>query len=66
MPEAEDGGNDLPAWGMGDLVPTGGPERRGAGSPVRVGFRTPAWDAVAVIAALVVWTGLFVFFFAQR
>ncbi len=65
MPEPEDAGNDLPAWGMGDLAPTGANAPRG-GAPVRVGFRVPVWDAIAVITVLVVWTGLFVFLFAQR
>ena len=68
MPEAPEARRDIPAWGMGDLVPPGPPDapRRGGGSPIRVGFRARPWDAVVVIVALLIWTGLFLFFFAPR
>jgi hypothetical protein len=38
----------------------------GGGSPRRVGFSVSGLDAAIVVAVLLIWTGLFVFFFAQR
>ncbi|MGD1052365.1 MAG: hypothetical protein ABR950_00910 [Candidatus Dormibacteria bacterium] len=59
----------IPAWGMGDersgAVPVVG-RPPGGGSPRRVGFSVSGLDAAIVVAVLLIWTGLFVFFFAQR
>ena len=57
-----------PAWGMeetGDGVAVSEP-RPGGGAPRRVHFSVPAWDAVVVLVALLVWTGIFVYFFAPH
>lgn len=59
----------IPAWGMGDdrsgAVPVEGAPR-GGGSPRPVGFSVSGLDAVILVAVLLIWTELFVFFFAQR
>jgi hypothetical protein len=49
-----------PAWGMGDDA------RPGSGSPRRVGVSIPHVDAVLTVLALLIWTAVFVFFFAPR
>ena len=49
-----------PAWGMGDDA------RPGSGSPRRVGVSVPHLDAVVVVAALLIWTAVFLVFFAPR
>jgi len=59
----------IPAWGMGDdrsvAVPVDG-RPRGGGSPRSVGFSVSGLDAAIVVAVLLIWTALFVYFFAQR
>jgi hypothetical protein len=59
----------IPAWGMGDdrsgAVPVDG-RPRGGGSPRPVGFSVSVLDAAILVAVLLIWTALFVFFFAQR
>ena len=59
-----------PAWGMGDGPPAGtgvmADGRRGGGGPRPVGFRATALDAAVLVAVLLIWTALFVLFFAQR
>jgi hypothetical protein len=59
------------AWGMGEARAPGdgspgSAEPRGSGSPRRVSFFMPVWDAVLVIIGLLIWTGVFIFFFAQH
>jgi len=49
-----------PAWGMG------GEARPGSGSPRRVGFSVSSLDAVLVVAGLLIWTAVFLVFFAPR
>jgi hypothetical protein len=39
---------------------------RGGGSPRSVGFSVSGLDAAIVVAVLLIWTALFVYFFAQR
>ena len=51
----------VPAWGMGEL---GGP--RAGGAPRPVAFSVSHIDAVLLVAALLIWTGLFVYLFAPR
>jgi hypothetical protein len=51
----------VPAWGMTDH---GHP--RAGGSPRRVGFSVSHLDAALLVAGLLIWTALFVFFFAPR
>ncbi|MGD1032828.1 MAG: hypothetical protein ABR977_00150 [Candidatus Dormibacteria bacterium] len=60
-----------PAWGMGDRRPGDGGvpvdgSRRGGGAPRPVGFRASGLDAAILVAVLLIWTALFVLFFAQR
>ncbi|MGD0447372.1 MAG: hypothetical protein ABSB36_01975 [Candidatus Dormibacteria bacterium] len=59
----------IPAWGMGDdrsgAVPVDG-RPRGGGSPRPVGFSVSGLDAAILVAVLLIWTALFVYFFAQR
>jgi hypothetical protein len=59
-----------PAWGMGDGAPGGGgvtaDGRPGGGRPRPVGFRASGVDAAILVAVLLIWTALFVLFFAQR
>ena len=59
----------IPARGMGDdrsvAVPVDG-RPRGGGSPRSVGFSVSGLDAAIVVAVLLIWTALFVYFFAQR
>ena len=59
-----------PAWGMGDGAPGGGgvsvDGRRGGGGLRRVGFTVSGFDAALLVAVLLIWTALFVLFFAQR
>lgn len=59
-----------PAWGMDDGAPGGAglraDGRRGGGSPRRVGFSVSHLDAALLVAVLLIWTALFVLFFAQR
>jgi hypothetical protein len=54
---------------MGDdrsgAVPVDG-RPRGGGSPRPVAFAVSGLDAAILVAVLLIWTGLFVFFFAQR
>jgi hypothetical protein len=54
---------------MGDdrsgAVPVDG-RPRGGGAPRPVGFSVSGLDAVLLVAGLLIWTALFVFFFAQR
>jgi hypothetical protein len=54
---------------MGDdrsgAVPVDG-RPRGGGSPRPVGFSVSGLDAAILVAVLLIWTALFVFFFAQR
>ncbi len=63
-----------PAWGMGDIGRPGsgvvsvsqhdaGGGHPG-GSPHMVSFALPTWDAPVLIAGLLIWTGVFVYFFA--
>jgi hypothetical protein len=40
--------------------------RRGGGGPRPVGFRSSGFDAAVLVAVLLIWTALFVLFFAQR
>jgi hypothetical protein len=40
--------------------------RPGSGSPRRVGVSVPHLDAVVVVAALLIWTAVFLVFFAPR
>ena len=59
----------IPAWGMGDDRSVGVPvdgRPRGGGSPRSVGFSVSGLDAAIVVAVLLIWTALFVYFFAQR
>jgi hypothetical protein len=49
-----------PAWGMGEGA------RPGSGSPRRVGVPAQGVDALLLVLFLLIWTGVFVFFFAQR
>ncbi|MGO8686466.1 MAG: hypothetical protein ACLQT7_04660 [Candidatus Dormibacteria bacterium] len=49
-----------PAWGMD------GERRPGSGSPRRVGFAVSRLDAVLVVAGLLIWTAVFLVFFAPR
>ena len=55
---------------MGDGAPGGGrlttDGRRGGGGPRPVGFRSSGFDAAVLVAVLLIWTALFVLFFAQR
>jgi hypothetical protein len=39
---------------------------RGGGSPRPVGFSVSGLDAAILVAVLLIWTALFVYFFAQR
>ncbi len=59
----------IPAWGMGDdrsdAVPVDG-RPRGGGAPLPVGFSVSRLDAAILVAVLLIWTALFLFFFAQR
>jgi hypothetical protein len=59
----------IPAWGMGDdrsgAVPVDG-RPPGGGAPRPVGFSVSGLDAAILVAVLLIWTGLSVFFFAQR
>ena len=59
----------IPAWGMGDdrsgAVPVHG-RPHGGGSPRLVGFSVSGLDAAILVAVLLIWTALSVFFFAQR
>ena len=71
MPDPEDTEptSPYPAWGMGDLGPAGHGDAvtgRAGGSPRRVSFRVPVWDVVLAVLALLIWTVLFLIFFAQR
>jgi hypothetical protein len=64
-----------PPWGMGDIGrpgsgvvalsehPRGG---RAQGSPRVMSFTLPTWDAPLLIVGLLLWTGVFVYFFAQH
>ena len=59
--------SNVPAWGMGDesvVLVDGRP--RGGGAPLPVGFSVSGVDAAILVAVLLIWTALFVFFFAQR
>ncbi|MGP8160890.1 MAG: hypothetical protein ACLQGJ_06670 [Candidatus Dormibacteria bacterium] len=51
----------LSAWGMGENAPP-----RGGGQPRRVGFSVSHLDAALLVAALLIWTAFFVYFFAPR
>lgn len=61
-----------PAWGMGDIgrpgsgvVSVSQPEAgRGGGAPRLMSFSLPTWDAPLLITGLIIWTGVFVYFFA--
>ncbi|MGA9112991.1 MAG: hypothetical protein WB802_04235 [Candidatus Dormiibacterota bacterium] len=59
-----------PAWGMGEGAAGGSglttDGRRGGGGPRPVGFRSSGFDAAVLVAVLLIWTALFVLFFAQR
>ena len=61
-----------PAWGMGDVgrpgsgVVTVGDHPLGGGSPRLVGFSVSHLDAPILIVGLLIWTAVFVFFFASR
>jgi hypothetical protein len=65
-----------PAWGMGDIGRPGsgvvslsshdGGAGQPGGAPRLVSFALPSWDAPVLIAGLLLWTGIFVYFFAQH
>jgi len=48
------------AWGMGEEA------RPGSGAPRRVGFSARRLDAALLVAGLLIWTAVFVLFFAPR
>jgi hypothetical protein len=48
-----------------DAVPVDG-RPRGGGSPRLVGFSVSGLDAAILVAVLLIWTALSVYFFAQR
>jgi hypothetical protein len=67
-----------PAWGMGDIGRPGSgvvavsehraggsAARSGGGSPRLVSFSLPTWDASLLVVGLLIWTAVFVIFFAQ-
>ncbi|MGA3183905.1 MAG: hypothetical protein ABSE52_04830 [Candidatus Dormibacteria bacterium] len=56
---------DDPANPGSGVVPVDG-GGRGRGSPRPVAFSVSGLDAAIVMAVLLIWTGVFVFFFAQR
>lgn len=61
-----------PAWGMGDVGRPGSgvvavsDHPLGGGSPRLVSFSVPAWDASLLLVGLLLWTVIFVFFFAPH
>ena len=65
-------GPSIPPWGMAGPehpAPAGagsGDRPRGTGAPRLVGVSVSGLDAVLLVGGLLIWTALFVLFFAQR
>ena len=64
-------GPSIPPWGMVDPEPGtalagAGDRPRGRGSPRLVGVTVSGFDAILLVGGLLIWTALFVVFFAQR
>jgi hypothetical protein len=59
-----------PAWGMGDVGRPGSgvvavsESRHGGGAPRLMSFSMSTWDAPLLVVGLLLWTAVFVFFFA--